>query len=398
MTALSLSAAPAVAQFVSGSNGGDGNYNPTTSGYFVPSAFKGTGVANNVFNFKTITIPQGVTITVTAWDDNAPVYWLASGNVDIEGTLNFAGSPGASYTNDPEDVRIPAAAGSGGYAGGVGGNAFQNAQPGSGPGGGSAGGNACSGHAAGGSFSGNQYLIPLVGGSGGGGVSTSSSTFDAGGGAGGGAILIASTTQITVNGTITANGGAAGSYTCIYPGGGSGGAIHLVSSTINGTGTITAVGGNGTNGYPGTYGGPGMVRLEAYTIGFTGSVGGTLGESVPFSNINFAKTIPTIPPPSVQVTSINGTAITENPFIFPDIMINSDQPVPLVITGHQVPIGTVPTLVILGEGADQELTCAGGLQGTVAASTCTINITYAVGGSRGLVKATWQNAGSNAPS
>jgi hypothetical protein len=89
------------------------------------------------------------------------------------------------------------------------------------------------------------------------------------------------------------------------------------------------------------------------------------------------------------VTSINGTPITENPFSFPDITIDTNQPVPVVITAHQVPLGTVPTLYIFSEQSDQVLPCVGGLQGTLATSTCIISIPYPFGGSRGLVKAVW---------
>jgi len=129
----------AFAQFVTGSNGSDGAYNPTVSGNFVPSSFKGTGVANNVFNFTTITFSAGVTVTFSAWYDNAPVYWLATGKVDIETTLNLAGQNGAPSTTDPADVRIPVATGSGGYSGGVGGLGSQPATSGNGPGGGAYG-------------------------------------------------------------------------------------------------------------------------------------------------------------------------------------------------------------------------------------------------------------------
>jgi len=81
--------------------------------------------------------------------------------------------------------------------------------------------------------------------------------------------------------------------------------------------------------------------------------------------------------------------------MFPDITINTDRPVPVVITGHQVPIGTVPTINILGENSDQDnLQCPGGMQGTLATSTCTVNITFPFGGSRGLVWVTWQNSAS----
>ena len=52
---------------------------------------------------------------------------------------------------------------------------------------------------------------------------------------------------------------------------------------------------------------------------------------------------------------VNGFSVIDLPLILVtrtdgcDITINTDQPVPVVITGHQVPIGTVPTLLILGE-------------------------------------------------
>lgn len=244
-------------------------------------------------------------------------------------------------------------------------------------------------------FTDNNYLIPLVGGSGGGGILDASGYFGSGGGAGGGAIPVASSTQIIVNGTITANGGQYGcGVQCgCLAGAGGGGAVRLVSNNISGSGIITARG-----GYPGGSGVQfaqhGRARLEANTISFTGSFNSTpLSESTPLSNFN--SFIPTVPQPSIQVTKINGQTISENPFSFPDTTINSDQPVPAVITGHNVPLGTVPALTILGETADQDLTCTGGLQGTLATSTCTVNTTFAFGGSRGLSVTAWQNPGSN---
>jgi len=157
-------------------------------------------------------------------------------------------------------------------------------------------------------------------------------------------------------------------------------------------GTIEAVGGLGI-GAPGTFG---RIRLEAYNFnGASFNYANTpVISSIPLNNF-YQVSIPKSPQPSLQVTSINGIPITENPFSFPDITINTDQPVPVVITGHQVPISTVPTLTILGESGDQDnLQCAGGMQGTLATSTCTINIAFVFGGSRGLVWATWQNLGS----
>src|SRR5208283_1299924 len=127
---------------------------------------------------------------------NAPMYWLSQGDVDIEGTLDLSGANGANSTLNV-DSRLPAVPGSGGSGGGIGGNfsTGQLAMPGNGPGGGYAGnGNPCL-NAGFGTFLGNQFLIPLVGGSGGGGELINSG-FGYGGGAGGGAILIAASTQI----------------------------------------------------------------------------------------------------------------------------------------------------------------------------------------------------------
>jgi hypothetical protein len=383
--ALLVCAQSAFAQFSSGSNGKDGAYAPTVSGNFDPTDFHGPGVPNNVFNFTTITIPAGVTITFTASLDNQPIYFLATGKVEIDGTLNLNGANGANATNSTTEasMRVPALPGSGGYAGGVGGNSKQPATAGDGPGG------TLPGYLSGGLtgdavFTGDSYLNPLIGGSGGGGAPGSGcggfSGFDAGGGAGGGAILIASSTQIVLNGSITANGGQGGQDGCADTENGSGGAIRLVSNTISGTGSLVASGG----GYPeAPY--AGLIRLEAYSDTFppNGAFSTPYAESSPYG-----LSAPTVPQPSVRATSINGTPITENPFSFPDITINTANPVPVVITGVQVPVGTVANLIILGETADQDsLSCT--LEGTVATSTCTIDITFYHGGSWGLVKAKW---------
>jgi hypothetical protein len=392
--------------YVTCGNGSDGAYNPASSGYFMPGSFSGTGVPYNVFNFTSVTIPAGVTITFSSAYDNAPVYWLVQGNVDVEGTLSLNGANGANQTMDV-DVRLPALAGSGGYDGGVGGNTTtgQSATSGGGPGGsGPFTWGQCGG---GGTSTSNQYLIPLIGGSGSGGANTTG-MFGYGGGAGGGAILIATSGTITINGTLMANGGAAAysQFTfCNSAQDGSGGSIRLVANTITGGSSafLTAVGGSTEcNSGPCMGYFNGRVRLETITSPtFNGSFCmnsecTNVSQSLPQND--FMGNIPMVPQASVQVTSINGQTITENPFAFSDIQIDIGQPVNVVISGNQVPVGTIPTLVILGENADQDLTCSGGLQqGTLPAgqTSCTIPITFNYGGSRGLVKATWQNPGSS---
>jgi hypothetical protein len=187
-----------------------------------------------------------------------------------------------------------------------------------------------------------------------------------------------------VAGTIGANGGAAGLSNAGYGGGGAaGGAIRLVSNTITGSGSLNAYGGSGPYWAYGA-GGPGTIRREAYTDSFAGSINATLYQDVPAPLF-----LPTVGPPSIIVTSINGTTINENPFSFPDLNINTGSSVPVVITANNIPVGTVPTLYVFSETGDQALPCTGGLQGTLAVSTCTVNLTFPTGASRGFVKATW---------
>ncbi len=274
------------------SNGSDGAFNPTQSGYFIAANFHGTGVANNVFNFTTITIPANVTITFDAYRDNAPVYWFASGNVDIEGTLQLSGDYPFTCTSSP-DNRVPLEAGAGGYGGGVGSgpSAGQNATAGSGPGGGAPG--TLTQPGGNGTFTGNYYLTPLVGGSGGGGCTAGQGGYGQGGGSGGGAILIASSTQITVNGSIAARGGVNQECTCGSngPGWGSGGAVRLVSNTITGSGNGSLL----VDGGYGHGGNSGLIRLEGNTLTFSGQVYGSLAQSPPYTIL-----YPTTPQPVRQ--------------------------------------------------------------------------------------------------
>jgi hypothetical protein len=376
--------------FSSGSTGADGALNITTPGvtYFNPQAMNLNPAVPNIFNFTTITIAAGATLKLTEEVFHGPAFFLASGSVDIEGILDLSGAAGPLGTQNQSD-RMPSYAGSGGYGGGLGG--WINGGPpgpeaGNGPGGGAAG-TVSSSVGSGGQFTGNQYLVPLIGGSGGGGSYCGSSNggqFAGAGGAGGGAILIASSTTITVNGTINANGGSSGN-SCNFSGGGSGGAVRLVANTVNGSGAIQDVGSGGASCcfYP-VEAGSGYVRLEAYQRNFTGNINGPFAQSVPYS-----LALPATAPSSITVTSINGVAINANPFSFPDTTINTSSPVVINIQAQYIPPGTVPTLTIFSETGPDQVITASPLSGTLQQSTSTVNITFPTGGSRGFVKATW---------
>src|SRR5205814_7558464 len=87
--AVAMPLGNAQAAFSSGSTGADGAFNPTTSvALQVPPDGK--------FNYTTINIPFGVTVTFTRNARNTPVYILATGNVTINGNIDVGGQDGGT--------------------------------------------------------------------------------------------------------------------------------------------------------------------------------------------------------------------------------------------------------------------------------------------------------------
>jgi hypothetical protein len=205
---------------------------------------------NGIFNCTTIVVSNGVTLSFNRNPLNTPVYLLATGNVNVSGTISVAGSNGNAVS--------AGIGGPGGFDGGNPGQGLNQPGAGLGPGGGAPGaaGNGVNSGGPGsygslsglgstnkGSTYGSPLLVPLIGGSGGGGQ-----TADQGGGGGGGAILIASNTRIDLSGTINASSGLS-DYND-----GSGGAIRLVAPVVAGTGTLNV---------SGRWGGNGRIRFDA---------------------------------------------------------------------------------------------------------------------------------------
>lgn len=415
ITALAfVSTANAQSQsFSSGSTGADGalDFSGLPSGtvvVFDPKKFNPplNPAGDNIFNFTTIDIPAGITVWLSGRILNGPVWWLATGDVTINGTIDLNGEDGAA----PAAIlanRTRAMPGAGGFSGGVGGKTDGSAsspiaQAGDGPGGGEGGAlnDACQNPNSlgrGGSFTGNSFLVPLVGGSGAGGGnfgaapgSLSRQIYGSGGGAGGGAILIASSTSITVNGTITANGGNGGiaSNFCNsgQGGGGSGGAIRLMAPATNGRGNLSALAGHGS-----IFGGAatnGTIRLEAFIDNFQGSFNGT-----PFTQASpFSTFLPSIGPPSIAIISINGVNIAQPPsgnITTPDVSIDTTSPVQVTIQARLIPPGTVITLHVFSDNDTDQTVQTTPLVGTLQSSTATANVTFPSGFSLQFVKATW---------
>jgi hypothetical protein len=371
--------------FNSGSNGSDGALNLTTPGTIVfdPKVLNLDLDGDRVFHFTTINIGPGVIVRLSGKVINGPVYWLAQGAVTISGTLNLNGDDGYPQNSVPAD-RAPSTPGAGGYSGGAGAFGASPAQPGFGPGGGFVVvGGGCNGFPVGGTFTGNAYLVPLVGGSGGAG-----NNIGAGGGAGGGAILIASSTSIAVNGVISASGGNFGACPSCLGASGSRGGIRLAAPSIVGTGQISAPGGAGSSGCNSLTngGGIGKVRLEAFQNSFSGSITADIARATPFNTF-----VPAVAQ-NVRVVSVAGVAVPPSPtgsFTIPDVAVNSTTPVPFVIEGKNVPLGTVVKLYVYSEDGTDQMISATALQGTLETSSATATALLPTGFSRGFVRATW---------
>lgn len=346
---------------------------------------------DGVYNFTTITIGSGSYLWIRGDKVIRPVYWLASGAVVVSGTISLEGQ-GGTVTTDVGLRRQTAIPGAGGFAGGAGGGVVLPATPGDGPGGGGGGtivacqgnGNDCG---AGGVFTGNSYLIPLIGGSGGGGGRWKDNRFFSGG-AGGGAILLASSASIGVTGQILAFGGAGSTF---VSGGGGGGAIRLVAPSISGSGILNVNGGTSASA---SAGGAGRIRLESFTGGeFLTFAGGgafvTRGSPVDPQTLR--------PTSQVRVTAIGGVPVPANAsgsFVVPDVAISSDVAVPVSIEANGIPPGTVLTLVVYPQSPTDSTVInlpavQATLAGTTALSTATIDFSFPYGFSRGFLRATW---------
>lgn len=93
------------------SDGSDGPFHPTGSQRLVLNDVAPDGV----FNFTTIHVPTNVTITFQRNNLNTPVFFAATGDVTIEGTINVSGDdfgPGSGPGGWSGGAASPNAAGS----------------------------------------------------------------------------------------------------------------------------------------------------------------------------------------------------------------------------------------------------------------------------------------------
>lgn len=394
MTTLMLAlgfVVPAQAAFDSGSSGADGAFTPTANTVLqVPES--------GIFNYTTVNIPAGVTITFTKNSKNTPVTILAIGDVTIAGTVTLNGANGG--------ILIPGAGNVGGFDGGSGGTVLKSGKRGDGTGGGfggllnaseyrasgggggggfgTGGGNGTTwstSGGAGGVVYGNENVVPAIGGSGGGGGGGTTTYTGGGGGGGGGSIVIASSGTISVSGTITANGGTGGygESNCGGAGGaggGSGGSIRLIANIVTGNGTITATGGGGSGcNNPGGGGGAGRIRFDAWSLTRTAVCSPYASTGYPYSVVPQAM-------PVLSIMSVGGMqtpTTSKGAITAPDMMLpyNTQNPVTIVVSGTNIPVGTTVTVKAspaIGSAVSQ----SGALAGTSDSSTVSVQLTISL--------------------
>lgn len=404
-------AAPALA-YDSGSTGADGEFSPTVNTELqIP--------ASGVFNFTTVNIPTGVTVTFKKNTSNTPVVLLATGSVTVAGTINVMGSNaahvGAAGDGNIGDDGVPGIGGPGGHDGGRGGlpgriRGGDGLGVGAGGGGsyafisnwgtsystgGGGGGFGATGTAnrafvystspntgKGGTAYGSAVLLPLIGGSGGGGGAGSNDFHGSGGGGGGGALLIASSGAVTISGALLANGGASGISAGVGSGGagggGSGGAIRIVASSLAGNGTISANGGSFGAAtdfrLEGGAGAVGRIRLEAET--FTRTAASTPAHTFGSPSSAFVAGLPTL-----RITSVAGVAAPANPTGNADITLPSTTPNPVTVefatTG--VPVGNTVSLRVTPAYGDAVTVVSPAVTGSTAAGTASVSATLPSG-------------------
>lgn len=366
-----MAASPAWAQLtIPGADGVDGALN-VTANTTINLATQGTYDPDKwavVFRYTSVNIASGATLSFTNHPKGAPVVWLVSGNVTINGTLNLSGA------NALLDSGLMSQPGPGGFPGG---RAKRDVTLAGGAGAGPGGGNYNEAIARGegdGSYAtlgsvtpttvyGNVRILPLIGGSGGAGDNNSDAG-DVSGGAGGGGILIASVGTVSINGSLSAKGGLGGKNSCCSDidesASGSGGAIRIVTDTFSGSGTLNALGGNVSNTY---VGGKGRIRIEAqnYSPGIT-----TFPDATVATPDTPVVIWPPAAAPSAKIMSVAAATIPADPTGYyadtgtPDAAIpNTASTINAVIqTANVDPAAVVTVRVIPKNGAATNATAA----------------------------------------
>lgn len=391
--AMSFVLRPCVAlAFDSGSTGVDGDLSPAvTTEIQLP--------VDGVLNFRSVSIPLGVTVRFKPNATNTPVKILVAEDALIAGSINLdgetaplSGGPGKGAPGgfDGGFGGLPNDGGRGGNGLGPGGGGAGEPAYGPPPGGGypspylNPGGGGAS-HATSGQVGrsgyhnwgaggpgatyGSNVLLPLIGGSGGGGGARRESPVAQGfgGSGGGGALLLAAKGAVTVTGSITAKGGnAAGSNNA--GGAGSGGAIRIVATSISitGEGTLNADGGAGVYGGGG---GQGRIRLEAENL---------LGVRSTSPAFTFGSPGPLFVAgqPKLRFLTVADVPVPANPAGFGDVTVPAAtaNPVSIALATSGIPVGSTIKVSVIPQFAQPISVDSPPTTGSVDTATTSVSL------------------------
>ena len=328
-----------------------------------------------VFEYSSVNIPAGVTVSFADHPSKAPVIWLVSGSVNIEGTIDLKG--GSVYVSGLEGL-VPTSGGPGGFRGGAAGP--EGTGDGLGIGGaGSTGGDGFPVYQSGIREYGNPQILPLMGGSGGQGTGNTA------GAGGGGAIMIACANTISLDGTINSSGGNSlvGFNGHLHRG--SGGAIRLIADQIDGSGLLDCRGGYWS-----------MESDEDTSFNQGGSVGRIRIETANYSpNVTmYPETVavaPAIPPqifppvnaPTVKILSVDSLTAPADPnaplSTSADIAIQNDAPITVTLETRNFPLEGVVQLRVGSKFGNAVFLTATYESGNSTVATWTVTHTFTDG-------------------
>jgi hypothetical protein len=183
-------------------------------------------------------------------------------------------------------------------------------------------------------------------------------------------VVIASSTRITITGSITAMGGNGGFYCdTISAGVGSGGAIRLVAPQLAGTGSLLARG-----GYPGHGFTLGRIKLEAFTFTFSGSTTPLAFMSLTPGPVTASSNPALINLPTLTISSIGGIAVPGTPrgsYVTADVSLPQGTPnsVNVTLNAANIPLSTVFTVKLTPQGVPPTTISSTPSTGSFPAST-----------------------------
>lgn len=327
-----------------------------------------------VFEYSSVNIPAGVTVTFKNHPSNPPVFWLVSGDVVIDGTVDLRGE---SEFETGLEALVNNLGGPGGFRGGADGP--EGAGRGLGIGG--AGSNGGNGQAVfrNGTFEySNPAILPLIGGSGGFGDDLIA------GSGGGGAILVATNSLISIDGLITCQGGdtVRRRFSSFPVSMGAGGAIKLIAPSVTGGGSLDCRGGFSDKSGPEDEdvdlisGSEGRIRIE--TEVFSGIT--SFPETVAVSPANPPLIFPPSNAPTVTITSVDSVAAPADPTAplqsTADIAIQDNDSVTITLQTTNFPLEGVVQVRVANRFGSAFFLTATNTGGTINSATWEVQHTF----------------------